>query len=130
MARLAPHPEVARVAGALKLRFDELVDRLTERIAAEIDLYGSDAVVARSELHRSVADNFTFMLGAMSTSDDPDLGPPRRTGRRRAQEGMPLPELLRAYRLGFACLWEELLAEARATGDGAVRALTDTAASI
>ena len=130
VARQAPHPEVARVAGALKLRFDELVDRLTERIAAEIDLYGSDAVVARSELHRSVADNFTFMLGAMSTSDDPDLGPPRRTGRRRAQEGMPLPELLRAYRLGFAFLWEELLAEARATGDAAVRALTDTAASI
>lgn len=130
VARRAPHPEVARVADALKLRFDDLVERLVDRIAAEIDLYGSDAVVARAELHRSVADNFTFMLGAMSTSDDPDLGPPRRTGRRRAQEGAPLPELLRAYRLGFAFLWEELLAEARATGDDAVRALTDTAAAI
>jgi PucR C-terminal helix-turn-helix domain/GGDEF-like domain len=121
---------VARVADALKLRFDELVDRLSERIAEEIDLYGSDAIVARAELHRSVADNVTFMLGAMSTSDDPDLGPPLRTGRRRAQEGVPLPELLRAYRLGFAFLWEELLSEARAVGDGAVRALTDTAAAI
>ncbi len=130
VARRAPHPEVARVAAALKLRFDDLVERLTARIAEEIDLYGSDAVVARAELRRSVADNFTFMLGAMSTSDDPDLGPPRRTGRRRAQEGAPLPELLRAYRLGFAFLWEELLAEARATGDGAVHALTDTAATI
>ena len=130
VARRAPHPEVARVAAALELRFDDLVERLTARIAEEIDLYGSDAVVARAELRRSVADNFTFMLGAMSTSDDPDLGPPRRTGRRRAQEGMPLPELLRAYRLGFAFLWEELLAEARATGDGAVHALTDTAAAI
>ena len=130
VARRAPHPEVARVAAALELRFDDLVERLTARIAEEIDLYGSDAVVARAELRRSVADNFTFMLGAMSTSDDPDLGPPRRTGRRRAQEGAPLPELLRAYRLGFAFLWEELLAEARATGDGAVHALTDTAATI
>jgi PucR C-terminal helix-turn-helix domain/GGDEF-like domain len=130
MARAAPHPEVAALAAALKLRFDELVDRLTERIAAEIDLYKSGAVVAPDELRRSVADNFTFMLGAMSTSDAPDLGPPQRTGRRRAQEGVPLPELLRAYRLGFAFLWEELLAEARAAGDGAVRALTDTAAAI
>lgn len=130
MARAAPHPEVARLAGVLKLRFDELVDRLTDRIAAEIDLYGSDAVVARAELRRSVADNFTFMLGQMSTSADPDLGPPQRTGRRRAQEGMPLPELLRAYRLGFAFLWEELLAEARSAGDAAVSALTDTAAAI
>jgi hypothetical protein len=130
VARRAPHPEVARVAAALKLRFDELVDRLTDRIATEIDLYGSDAVVAPAELRRSVADNFTFMLGQMSTSDPPDLGPPRRTGRRRAQEGVPLPELLRAYRLGFAFLWEELLGEARAAGDSAVRALTDTAATI
>ena len=81
VARRAPHPEVARVAAALELRFDDLVERLTARIAEEIDLYGSDAVVARAELRRSVADNFTFMLGAMSTSDDPDLGPPRRTGR-------------------------------------------------
>ena len=104
MARPAPDPEVARVAAVLKLRFDDLVERLTDRIADEIDLYGSDAVVARAELRRSVADNFTFMLGQMSTSDDPDLGPPRRTGSRRAQEGAPLPELLRAYRLGFAFL--------------------------
>jgi PucR C-terminal helix-turn-helix domain len=130
MARAAPHPEVAALAAALKLRFDELVERLVERIAAQIDLYGSEAVVAPVELRRSVGDNFTFMLGAMSTSDDPDLGPPRRTGKRRAQEGVPLPELLRAYRLGFTFLWEELLAEARATGDSAVRALTDTAAAI
>jgi hypothetical protein len=130
MARAAPHPEVAVLAAALKLRFDELVDRLVDLIAAEIDVYGGGAVVVRAELRRSVVDNFTFMLGAMSTSDDPDLGPPRRTGRRRAQEGVPLPELLRAYRLGFAFLWEQLLIEARATGDSAVRALTDTAAAI
>ena len=81
VARRAPHPEVARVAAALKLRLDELVERLTDRIAEQIDLYGSDAVVAPAELRRSVADNFTFMLGQMSTSDPPDLGPPRRTGR-------------------------------------------------
>jgi PucR-like helix-turn-helix protein/diguanylate cyclase with GGDEF domain len=130
VAQAAPDPEVAGLAAALKLRFDELVDRLTDRIAAEIGLYGAGAVVTRAELRRSVADNFTFMLGQMSTSDEPDLGPPRRTGRRRAQEGVPLPELLRAYRLGFAFLWEELLTEARAVGDGAVRALTDTAAMI
>src|SRR6185312_6799047 len=90
MARAAPHPEVAALAAALKLRFDELVERLVERIAAQIDLYGSEAVVAPVELRRSVGDNFTFMLGAMSTSDDADLGPPRRTGKRRAQEGVPL----------------------------------------
>jgi hypothetical protein len=121
---------VARLAEALKQRFDDLVDRLTERIVAEIDLYRSEAVVARIELRRSVADNFRYMLGQMSTSDEPDLGPPRQTGRSRAQQGAPLPEVLRAYRFGFAFLWEELLAEARMTDAAAVRALTDTAVVI
>ncbi len=130
MRRAAPDPEVTRLAAALKLRFDDMVDRLTDRIAAEIDLYASSSVVDRAELRRSVEDNFAYMLGQMSTSDDPDLGPPRLTGRLRANQGVPLPELLRAYRLGFTFLWEELLAEARRAGDAAVRALTDTAAVI
>ena len=130
VGRGAPDPDVARLAGVLKERFDDLVDRLTDRIAVEIDLYASDAVVARADLRRSVADNFAYMLGQMSTSDEPDLGAPRQTGRRRAQQGASLPEVLRAYRLGFAFLWEELLAEARREGDAAVRALTDTAAVI
>ena len=92
-------------------------------------MYGSDAVVAPAELRRSVADNFTFMLGAMSASTIPTSGRRGAPAGRRAHEGVPLPELLRAYRLGFAFLWEELLAEARATGDSAVRALTDKAAA-
>jgi hypothetical protein len=100
VGRGAPDLEVARLAGLLTRRFDELVDRLTARIAAEVDLYRYDAVVPRVELRRSVRDNFEFMLGQMSTSDAPDLSAPRSTGRLRAQRGAPLPEVLRAYRLG------------------------------
>ena len=125
MGRGAPDPEVARLAGLLGRRFDELVDRLTDRIAAEVDLYRSDAVVPRAELRRSVRDNFEFMLGQMSISDAPDLSAPRLTGRLRAEEGAPLPEVLRAYRLGFAFLWEELLGEARRSGPAAVGALAE-----
>jgi hypothetical protein len=130
VGRGVPDPEVARLAGLLTQRFDELVDRLTDRIAAEVELYRSDAVVPRAELRRSVRDNFEFMLGQMSTPDAPDLSAPRLTGRLRAQEGAPLPEVLRAYRLGFAFLWEELLGEARRAGPAAVGALADTAAEI
>ena len=120
MGRAAPDPEVARLAGVLGQRFDELVDRLTERIAAEIDIYRSGRVVTRAELRRSVRDNFEFMLGQMSTSDEPDLSAPRHTGRLRAQQGAPLPEVLRAYRLGFAFLWEELLGRGPTHRAGAV----------
>jgi len=121
---------VARLAGVLARRFDELIDRLTERIATEIDIYRPGALVERVELRRSVRDNFEYMLGQMSTSDEPDLTAPRQTGRLRAQAGVPLPEVLRAYRLGFAFLWEELLGEARRSGGASVSALADTAAEI
>ena len=130
MGRGAPDPEVARLAGLLVGRFDDLVDRLTDRIGAEIDIYRPGAVVEAAELRRSVRDNFEFMLGQISTSDEPDLSAPRHTGRLRAQQGAPLPEVLRAYRLGFAFLWEELLAEATRCGPAAVAALADTAATI
>ena len=116
MSRGAPDPEVARLAGILDGRFDDLVHRLTDRIGAEIDIYRPGAVVEAAELRRSVRDNFEFMLGQISTSDEPDLSAPRHTGRLRAQQGAPLPEVLRAYRLGFAFLWEELLAEATSCG--------------
>jgi PucR C-terminal helix-turn-helix domain/GGDEF-like domain len=130
VGRDAPDPEVARLADVLGKRFDELVDRLTERIGTEIDIYRPGALVEPAELRRSVRDNFEFMLGQMSTSDEPDLSAPRYTGRLRAQQGAPLPELLRAYRLGFAFLWEELLAEATRRDSAAVAALAHTAARI
>ena len=130
MGRGAPDPEVARLAGILDGRFDDLVHRLTDRIGAEIDIYRPGAVVEAAELRRSVRDNFEFMLGQISTSDEPDLSAPRHTGRLRAQQGAPLPEVLRAYRLGFAFLWEELLAEATRCGPATVAALADTAATI
>jgi hypothetical protein len=87
-------------------------------------------VVDPADLRRSVHANITCMLGQMSTDQEPDLSVPRHTGRLRAQQGAPLPEVLRAYRLGFGFLWEELLREARRHGERAVRALTDTAADI
>jgi hypothetical protein len=89
----APDPEVARLAGVLALRFEELVDRLADRISAEIEMYRQGAVVDPGELRRSVTDNFRYMLDQMSTSDAPVLTAPRYTGRLWAQQGAPLPDL-------------------------------------
>lgn len=69
----APDPEVARLAGVLSERIELLVDRLTELIAGEIDIYSSDAVAEQAELHRSVRDNVEYMICVLSTWDDPDL---------------------------------------------------------
>ena len=130
MVRSAPDPEVARLAEVLRGRLDALVDELTALIGQEIDIYGAGGMVDSSELRRSVQHNFTYMLGQLATAEPADLTAPRHTGRRRAEASAPLPEILRAYRLGFAFLWEALLAEARRSGEAATRALVDTAAIV
>jgi hypothetical protein len=117
------------VAGQLARRLDELTELLAERIAGEIDIYRG-TLVDPAELRRSVRHNLTYLVDQLSTMNEPDLSAPRLTGQRRALQQVPLPEVLRAYRLGFAFLWEQLLAEARADGEAAVRVLTDTATEI
>ncbi|WP_218609351.1 CdaR family transcriptional regulator [Pseudonocardia sp. KRD291] len=76
--------------------------------------------------------NITYMVAAIrDPSTAGDLGAPWETGRRRAEQGVPLPEVLRAFRTGFIALWELLADGARREGDPAVLdTLVSTAALI
>ena len=125
-----PDPSVAQLATRLLTRLEPLVDELVDRIAKEIEFYRGGSVVGREELRRSVAHNLTYMLSHLVGTDSPDLSAPSETGRRRAEHGAPLPEILHAYRLGFAFLWEQLLGEARQSGEGSLDALLDTATDV
>jgi hypothetical protein len=127
MTQRLADPVVARIAGALASRLDEMTDTLAQRIVAEIDLYRSDDVVSRAELARSVRQNLSMILGQLSLAHPADLSAPRETGRICAELGAPLAEVLRAYGIGFAFLWESLLGQARQTGKESLDALLDTA---
>jgi hypothetical protein len=130
VARRVPDPSVAHLAERLREKLEPLADEIVALIESEIPLYRTGSVVTRAQLRRSVLHNFTYMLGQLSRAEAPDLAPPRRTGHQRAEQGAPLPEVLRAYRLGFAFLWKRLLAEARRSGDNSVDALLDTSTEI
>ncbi|HEX3792350.1 MAG TPA: helix-turn-helix domain-containing protein [Pseudonocardiaceae bacterium] len=120
------HPEVVRLADAIAARMDEIVDQLTDRVVADIEPYRTD-LVSRDELRRSMAHNVGYVVERLRGGCELDLSAPRETGRQRARAGLPLPELLRAYRLGFADLWAVLVEQARLTGSTAYAALVDTA---
>lgn len=106
--------ELAELVEWAEARLPGLVDEAYAAICARIDLYHDEEVVPRNDLHRSVAHNLRFMLSALA---DPhashDFAAPRETGRRRAHQGAPLPEVLRAYRVGFALVWDRLVERAR-----------------
>jgi hypothetical protein len=94
-------------------RLPALVDEHVRYMLAEIDVYAGD-VVSRDDVHRSVEQNMRHLIEAMRDPSAPrDFAAPRETGRRRARQGVPLPEVLRAYRTGMTTLWDAMTERAR-----------------
>jgi hypothetical protein len=108
--RAVQAPEVAEVAESVIARLPDLV---VERIEAEIEFFRKRDVVSREDLHESVGGNLASMARQLTADRPPDLSAPRATGRRRAEQGTPLADILHAYRIGFAELWEAILDQAR-----------------
>ncbi len=122
-----PHLVGARTATSLVAdvlsRVPELADALVEVIVAENPGYRR-ANVSRDDLWQSCHDNLTRVLQLISraagdgTTDDDAYDAARATGRLRAQQRMPLDDVLRSFRLGGRLVWEALISQARA-GDHA-----------
>lgn len=96
-----------------------------------IEFYRS-MVVGPEDLHASMRLNVAYILKHLTdhTSSTVDLVGPTETGRKRALQNAPLPEVLRAYRISFAYFWEQLLGAARQAGGEAPDALLDAASHI
>lgn len=101
-------------------RLPDLGEQIYALILDRIPMYRTDEVVPRGELRESIDQNLRFMLTALSEGPAPDhttdLAAPTETGRRRAHQGAPLPEVIRCYRIGFAVLWDSLLDQAKRRG--------------
>jgi phosphoglycolate phosphatase-like HAD superfamily hydrolase len=111
--RVVLAPEMAEVAGLITARLPDLVDRVVQRILTEIEFYRDRDVVGLEDLRGSVRSNLESMVTQLTSDRPPDVTAPRATGRRRAEQGTPLADILHAYRLGFTELWEAIVEEAR-----------------
>jgi hypothetical protein len=70
------------------------------------------------------------MAGQLTSDRPPDLSAPRATGRRRAQQGTPLADILHAYRIGFTEFWEAIVEEGRRGTAVASDTLVDAASGV
>lgn len=115
--------ELTKLAEWAEAALPRVTEDVYAAICDRIELYRTDEFVSRDDLHRSVAINLRFIVAAIG---DPrarhDVAAPGETGERRARQGVPLPEVLRCYRIGFAMLWDELVDHARHTGRPETRA--------
>jgi PucR C-terminal helix-turn-helix domain/GGDEF-like domain len=103
-------------------RVPTLADELVRTIEEQNPGYRTMAVVPQDELWRSCRDNLTRvlqMIARPAPGGEPADSHERydaawATGRRRAEQGMPLDDVLRSFRLGGRLVWEALIDQAHA----------------
>lgn len=115
---------VRRLATRMRdARLDELTDRLFGLILNAMPDYPTYASLTSGDLRAANYRNLDQILGEITRAPDSryeaDLSPLQETGRRRAQQGVPLESLLYAFRLGGRVIWEGLVREASRSGDPA-----------
>src|SRR5260370_7744480 len=118
-----PNPQGAVLASALLNRLPALTDELLKRVleqsdirGKQTDIYGDDCLVPINDLDQVLEDNLTFIFTKLGRPGSHDLAAPRRTGRRRAEQGAPLAAVQSSYQVGFRFMWDTLVAEAHQTG--------------
>ncbi|MET7289961.1 helix-turn-helix domain-containing protein [Streptomyces sp. NPDC005573] len=104
---------LTEVSGALRARLPELGERMALRIRAEVEAYADESLISFASLRDSCGANADQLLGRFARDAEPDVRPAERTGRLRAEQGVPLADTLHAYRIGFEYLWARLVEEAQ-----------------
>ena len=107
---------VASLAAALAPRAAELAERLARTIWADDDGYRLRGWVSPEELLLACQENLEEVLrdlARLPRGTAPARSSALATGRQRALQGVPLENLLHAYRLGGRVIWEALLEESR-----------------
>jgi hypothetical protein len=107
----SPASPIAAIGDRLLNRVEDLATELTEVIRRAEPFYRNE-VVRVEDLRASVLDNLVHILSQLAGRVMPGLEPPRVTGRRRAEQGVPLPVILHAYRVAGKFIWAAILAEA------------------
>ena len=106
--------ELADLAAWAESRLPQLIDDTCAATVDRIPFYRDERMVTVGELRHSVEHNLRFLVAAIGDPYAPlDLAVPEATGRRRAQQGAPLPEVLQCYRICFITLWEALVEHTR-----------------
>ncbi|MFI6302752.1 PucR family transcriptional regulator [Amycolatopsis thailandensis] len=100
---------VAELAVEVEKQLPGVIETTVEQIRAEMPVYHDAQFVTLAELRTSVRNNLEYVMRTLRGTEEPDLAQARATGRARALQGAPLPELLRAYRIGLTEVWNRFV---------------------
>ncbi|GAA3476344.1 helix-turn-helix domain-containing protein [Streptomyces yanii] len=107
---------------------DELTGRVVDDIHAHSGTYASGTPVSREDLWEICRDNLLRALedfGGLPPTGGDFENAARETGRRRAEQNVPLDTVLQAYRRGGRVMWQVMAEHLRATRAGGGLGATD-----
>ena len=106
--------ELADLAKWAESGLPRLIERAADATIERVPFYRDKRLVPIEELHVAIEENLRFLIAAIGDPAAPlDLSVPEATGRQRARQGAPLPEVLQCYRICFTTLWDALVDHAR-----------------
>jgi hypothetical protein len=125
----AADTQLARLGAVLLERVTPLAEAMAERIRAEVSFYADQTVMPPAALLENCRLNLEFVFGVLGAGSAVDTAQAERDGRRRADEGVPLPAVMDAYRVGSRFIWDAFVDEAATSGqpgsDTLVRAASE-----
>jgi hypothetical protein len=123
-------PELTKLATQLLETLDEFSADVVEQIQARVDFYAGPSQVTTEDLRRSCRANVEFVLRSIREEQLADVSAAEETGRRRAEQGVPLPYVMAAFRVGFNTIWQRVVDHARRGGTPPSDVLVDVASAV
>jgi hypothetical protein len=121
---------LAELAGQLLAVLDEFSADIAGQIRERVPFYAGDSIVSLEDLQLSSRANAEFVLHSMREDREADISAAQQTGRLRAEQGVPLPSVMTAFRVMFSRIWTRLVEQARSTGVVDSDVLVDAASDI
>jgi hypothetical protein len=124
---------VQRIVEKFLARLDEVVDKCADAIAAGIPSYARSGEPFIDDVKESVRENVATLSQVLAQGREirkDELEAIGRVGARRAESGIPLDDVLHAYRTVSRVCWDVLAEECRRTGAEALEATIELAETV
>ncbi|MCD2195874.1 helix-turn-helix domain-containing protein [Actinomycetospora endophytica] len=121
---------LARLAPIVRTDLEQLARAVAARIVEASEFYRDPERFARGEVADYVRRNIEYLLDREPVDDADPEAQPRLTGRDHALRGVPLADVLAAYRIGFALLWEAITQAMVDSGAVGYREVVDAASEL
>lgn len=108
-------------------RADVLVARVTEQVINGESELADGSVVPVADVTDTISQLMRNFYLHLAEGVAPDMDAVRAVGRRRAQQGVPLPAVLHGFRIGFRLAWKYLVDQVAPDDVGAMHALVEQA---